>query len=495
LVTAGLLAAGGVAEGDPLGRLQGLRSAVDPAWLQGMTVGKANDRDQEKHGKQGGLMAPVAEAVTRHLPDYWPGLWAGVVALSLAGSQMEWLYGQRSLRAPLPPPQHCLRPQWHFALSSLHSKWYYIRYSFFQLPYASPLLGAGLVLFVLGGGCVEAGFLASLGLHSALEATIGWCLTLPLRMTQGLAQGVLAAGLAPLTDLAWPGLTMLLSYALVLTGLYVSSVMVPLAQSSLGGRLSSNMGWTEASILLPLARVATPASFQAGWKGKLGLIGLVVAGYTFTHMEVSLDQVEMEPRFLAPSLARSLALATVAAAAGAFWGALKVMITTPSTGLLTSPGVYPLWVLFLHTPTLVITMPVLRAAVGEWRNPHNAWHEIPTGQMWEFLQTTAVLLVTAVHLVTACGRPFPSPKRSLTEMYSDGSRAAKYQRAMDDYKAGRQVDPADFGSEDLPEGVPTLYALYGAAGYCLVCCVCHPERVAMATASAGAALLCAHFIK
>ena len=98
---------------------------------------------------------------------------------------------------------------------------------------------------------------------------------------------------------------------------------------------------------------------------------------------------------------------------------------------------------------------------------------------------------------------FKAPPRPPHTHYNRSRRDAltetwllrRMQRAMADYQAGRAPNPNDFGTDDLPEGMATLYLLYGVAGYCFICCVCHPARVSFATATAGIALLCGHFIK
>jgi len=126
----------------------------------------------------------------------------------------------------------------------------------------------------------------------------------------------------------------------------------------------------------------------------------------------------------------------------------------------------------------------LQAAISEVRSPLCDWQHVPSGLYWELAVATAVFSVSAAHLWCAMQQKWPAPTKTMRSIQQKLANA----QAM--YQAGRYNE---MNQNDLPEGVPTLYLLYGAAGYALVCGLFAPTRVVYAISSMAVGILAAHY--
>ena len=247
------------------------------------------------------------EFLTQEFLDMGPGVLVGLMALSLASSQSEYLQGERGLKAPLPPLEVSLRPRSHFFLSFLESNIYYCRYMLFQLPHAKVAIAVSLAVFGVGGWAAKEGYLSELGLHYMLETLLVGLLSAPLGIIKALLEVPLAAGLGPLLSLPRPIFSAVSAYA---TGLMVLLGLVKafgLAQKVLDATLGKLMSWIEAWIFNPLWTYCGYPAVSHGWKGRVSNLVMMLFLYTITHMELEFNTVNPAPTFLSLSLIRILA--------------------------------------------------------------------------------------------------------------------------------------------------------------------------------------------
>merc|ERR1712196_47891 len=138
----------------------------------------------------------------------------------------------------------------------------------------------------------------------------------------------------------------------------------------------------------------------------------------------------------------------------------------------------------MGAPMFALQLGAVQAAISEARSPLCDWQHGPSGLYWELAVAATVFSISAANLWCAVQYKWPAPTKTMRSIQQKLASA----QAM--YQAGRYNE---MKQDDLPEGVPTLYMLYGAAGYALVCGLFAPTRVVYAVSGMGLGIIAAHY--
>lgn len=343
-------------------------------------------------------------------------------------------------------------------------------------------LGVVLAVFGVGGYAVDAGYVQMLGLNLMVESAITVLVTFPWNVLRFPVEILAAAGLSALAELPLPIVTVLSTYSLVVAALYAFATLVPLLRTVLAPTLGRLLSALWGFLLGPICQCCAFEQVWQSWKSRIAVSGLIAAVYTATHMEINMQAIDPTPTFLSLTLARTLAITCLSAGAAAFLGLLRVVLMFPPADPHAEYNSYPLFAALLHAPVLLLQLGPLRAAASEVRSHQSSWSEVAPGLYTELFCAAMVLSISGVHLAVACTKCWPAPTRALDP--------DKMQQKYAQYRAGRHDAMTQ---EDIPEGLPTLYVLFAAAGYVFVCALFTPHRIVYAVSGTALGILAAHF--